>query len=120
MTINEAREQVRRWLIGEWRDVVGTSLLTDRIPLAYSTFEDGTHFIQEQWYIDIAEQRLVCAFNGKDLYDIHARTLEDLIDKLWSYDFDGLIGEADDWIYNHPEFFEGDRFKVHTDSGVSF
>lgn len=109
MTITEAREAILDWMYDEYEYDDEKELGEDntRIPVIFSQYEGQGDdlFVMEQWCLDLESKTLFCELNEERVpaLDFECEDLEDLVDSL---DFDGLIGEADEYIREHSEEFE--------------
>lgn len=108
MTIAEAREFIKEWILGEYgyeEDIVDLGEDNTKIAIAFSQYEGQGDdvFVNEQWYADLIGKEVYCELNDEVCIIQKFGSLDELVASL---DFDYLIGEADNYIREHIDSFK--------------
>lgn len=101
MTITEAREAIKDWMIEEFGLMCEED--TDGNALAYCQYDDGNLCLDEQWYVDLERKQLYCYIGDEVEITKTYDTFEALVADI---DFDSLIGESDGYIHDNKAYFE--------------
>lgn len=106
MTLTEAREYIANWICEEY-DQEDADLGDDntKIAIAFSEFKEHKDdpLVFEQWYANLLDMELYCELNDEVCIIQKFQSLDELVDSL---DFDWLIGEADEYVRTHAEYFK--------------
>ena len=104
------RQDIAFWMAGEYEETLEEALESvqgDVFGVAYCQYADGEVCVDEQWMVDLNEGKLYLELNGRVYHEEIYRTLGEMeVAFRYGLDFDGLIGEADDWVERWKEDFK--------------